>query len=148
MALGGISSLAQTQGVKGANERVSVAICGLHCGAKKDLGHRNVTLVMVLDAAPWICKEACLLRRRNPSASGDIPDLQGGLVGRRDVHRLFSVNLEVSIPDGNRKVGIVRIPASILDDLEPKARSNSPDSPYPRRVVEASPEEKNGLHSN
>src|SRR5260370_22481450 len=30
MALGGVSSLAQTQGVKGANERVRVAICGLH----------------------------------------------------------------------------------------------------------------------
>jgi len=30
VALGGISSFAQTQGVKGANERVRVAICGLH----------------------------------------------------------------------------------------------------------------------
>ncbi len=30
IALGGVSSLAQTQGVKGANERVRVAICGLH----------------------------------------------------------------------------------------------------------------------
>jgi hypothetical protein len=30
MALGGINSLAQTRGVKGANERVRVAICGLH----------------------------------------------------------------------------------------------------------------------
>src|SRR5438270_864823 len=30
MALGGMNSLAQTQGVKGANERVRVAICGLH----------------------------------------------------------------------------------------------------------------------
>ena len=30
IALGGINSLAHTQGVKGANERVRVAICGLH----------------------------------------------------------------------------------------------------------------------